>query len=289
MKITFLIILSLVQFSVHGQLSQWNQETVMKNKIETVSVFQKVPKANPEYYDKPRGFMSIYQTKFDPSGLLIEEVCKDCVFCSHCDQHSVDVSEKYYYKNRKLIRKEISRFEKSTLLFYYDTLKNRMLEIGLDENNLRNTVKIKYLNTDGKEISGFGIDFDDALIKPDSVIQIFLTKSITEYKRKSQTLKEFSFYVGTKIDRQRFEIFKNSSDIETISKTFETLNYSHLELRKHITTYYDAAGDELKEVDETNGMTIREYQRDKKGLIKTEIIYWPKFTAKYVYRYKFRD
>lgn len=289
MKLSILVIITLAQFNVHGQLSQWTRRIITRNKIETVSVFQKVPKTNPEYYNEPQGFMAISETKFDFSGRVVEDICKNCAICFDCNRPDSDIDEKYYYEKGNLIRKEISRFERSTKLFYYDTLKNRILEIGLDKNRERNSVKVVYLNSEGKEISGYEIDFENASIRDDSVIQIFVTKFSAEYKKQSKTLKEFSYGFGTNIDRQRFEIFKNSSDIETICKIFEILDYRHLQLRRHTTTYYDDAGNELKKVDETDGTTINEYRRDKRGLILTEFTYWPKFTAKYVYRYKFRN
>lgn len=289
MKFTLLIILTLIQFNVQGQLSQWTQETITKNKIVTVSVFQKVPKTNPEYYNKPKGFMAISQTKFAPSGLVIEDVCKGCAICFHCDRQPTDIVEKYYYDKGRLLKKEISRFEKSSLLFYYDTLEKRILEIGLDKNNERNSVKIKNLDNDGKEISGYEIDFENVLVREDSAIQIFLTKSNIEYKEQSVTLKEFSYGSGTNIDRISFEIFQNSFDFDVISKTFESLDYEHLQLRRHTTTYYDEAGNELKQVDATDGTKIREYKRDERGRILTELVYWPKYTEKHEYRYEFRD
>jgi len=85
----------------------------------------------------------------------------------------------------------------------------------------------------------------------------------------------------------RFEVFKNSLDFDEISRTFENIDYGHLELWNHQTTYYDNNNNELKIIDEKTGKPIREYKRDKNGLIKTELIHFPLYTFEHLYRYKF--
>jgi hypothetical protein len=288
MKYTVSIILTLIQFGAFGQLSQWTQKTVIKNKLKGVSVYTKVPKTNPAYYEKPGGLMPISEINFGRDGLVIDEICKDCSIRFHSDgPPSADEIDKYYFRKGRLVRIESMAFDKSTSMFYYDTLKKRRLIITLDKNEKRTDVRIELLNDDGKETATFGIDFDSIWTEGDSVYQIFLSKSISTYNGSTKTKKDFGYGGGTNIDKIRFEVFRNSLDFDEISKTFESLNYEHLVLWNHLTTYYDTNNNELKIIDENEGKPLREYKRDKNGLIETELIHFPKYTFEHLYKYKF--
>jgi len=288
MKFTVSILLAIIQFSAFGQLSQWIQGTVTKNKLKVVTVYTKVPKTNPAFYEKPRGLMQISETMFSQDGHVTEEICKDCAIRLHSDgPPSADEVDSYYFDNNRLVRIEHMVFDKSTSIFHYDTINKRKLIIVLDKDDKRKEVRIEYENSDNKEIASFGIDFDNIWIEGDSVFQIFLSKSISTYNGSTKTKKEFGYGGGTNIDKVRFEVFKNSLDFDEISRTFENIDYGHLELWNHQTTYYDNNNNELKIIDEKTGKPIREYKRDKNGLIKTELIHFPLYTFEHLYRYKF--
>jgi hypothetical protein len=286
--IVSILLMTLIQLSTFGQLSHWTQGAVIKNKLKLVLVYTKVPKTNPDYYIEPRGLMAISETKFDANGLVTEELCKSCAVRFHSDgAPNADVIQKYSYDKNRLIRIDKTSFDKSTSLFYYDTLKKRRLVIGLGKADERNEVKIEFYNNKNQEIETFEIDFKSIWDEGDSIYQVFLNKSMSTYKEITKTKKEFGYGFGTNLDKKRFKVFKNSFDFDEISKTFESLNYDHLELWNHLTTYYDSEGNELKVIDEKDKKPIREYKRDKNGLIKTERIHFPKYTFEHLYKYKF--
>lgn len=289
MNFSVFILLTLVQFSALGQLGQWTKETVAKNKVKVASVYIKVPKTNPAYYGKPQGLMLISETRFGRGGLVIENVCKDCAVCFDCDREPADVVEKFHFIRNKLDRIEHQSWDKSTSVFYYDTIGQRKLTIILDKTNTRIELELAYLSKNGKEWATFGIKFGNTWVEGDSVHQIFLSKSSSTYTDSTWTKKEFGYGSGTRIDKLRFDVFEHSLDFDKISTTFESLNYSHLDLWKYLTTYYDSNGNESRIIDDKEGKPVREYKRNKKGLIDSELIHFPKYTFEHLYKYEFWD
>ncbi|UXE67204.1 MAG: hypothetical protein KA713_00950 [Chryseotalea sp. WA131a] len=198
-----------------------------------------------------------------------------------------DVIQKFFYKNNRLLRIDEMDFYKSTSLFFYDSVNNRRLVIGLDRNDERNKTKIEYFDNQGREITTMEIDFDNILIKGDTVYQVFIRRILTSYKGQTKTTEEFGRGFGSNIERVKFDTFNKSNDIDEIEKIFQSLDLSFLESRSKLTTHYDDKGRELKIVDENDGTTLTTYTRNKNGLIKKEEKVMPKFTFEYEYHYRF--
>jgi hypothetical protein len=287
MKFTVSILLTLIQFGLLGQPSEWDKEVIKKNKIKDVLVYTRVPKTNPDYFVEPKGLMLISETTFDSEGRLVQSNCKNCYVVTHREEGCcADVVQKFIYKNGRLTRVEEMDFYKSTLLYSYDTINHRRLVIGLDRNDERNKTKIEYFDKQGREIWRIEIDFDNIWVKGDTVYQVFISKTLTTYSQQIKTTEELGRGFGSNIDKVKFETFKNSSDINEIEKIFKVIDLSFLESRSKLTTYYDDRGREIKIVDEKDGTELTTYTRKKNGLIKKEKKIMPKFTFEYEYQYR---
>ena len=288
MKFTVSIFLTLIQFGLLGQPCELGKDDIKKNKVRDVLVYTRVPKTNPDYFVEPKGLMLISETIFDNDGKVTQSNCKNCHIEFHREEGCcTDVIQNFFYNNGRLVRVEKMDLYKSTSLYFYDTLNNRRLVIGLDRNDERNKTKIEYFDTHGREIWTMEIDFDNIWTKGDTVYQVFISKTITNYSRQTRATEDFGRGFGSNIESVQFETFKKSNDIDEIEKIFKSLDLSFLESRSKLTTHYDDKGRELKIVDENDGTTLTTYTRNKNGLIRKEEKVMPKFTFDYEYHYRF--
>jgi hypothetical protein len=290
MKIEVSIFLTLIQFGLLGQPSELDKEVIKKNRVRDVLVYTRVPQTNPDYFVEPKGLMLISETTFDNEGRVTQSNCKNCYIVSHRDEGCcADVIQKFVYKNDRLLKIDVMDFYKSTSLFFYDTINNRTLVLGLDRNDERNKSKIEYFDNHGREISTLEIDFDNIWVKGDTVYQVFIRKTMTTYTQQTKTTEEFGQAFGSNIALVNFNTFKNSNDIDEIEKTFNSIDISFLKSRNKLITYYDDKGREQKIVDGYDGTTLITYTRDKNGLIKKVQKVMPKYTFEHEYQYKFWD
>jgi hypothetical protein len=179
MKFTVSIFLTLIQFGLLGQPSELDKDIIKKNKVRDVLVYTRVPKTNPDYFVEPKGLMLISETNFDKEGKVTQSNCKNCYIVTHREEGCcADVIQKFFYKNDRLLRIDEIDFYKSTSLFFYDSVNNRRLVIGLDRNDERNKTKIEYFDNQGREITTIEIDFDNIWVKGDTVYQVFIRKTL---------------------------------------------------------------------------------------------------------------
>jgi hypothetical protein len=288
MKFTVSILLTLIQFGLLGQPSEWNQATVKNNKVKEVLVYTKVPKTNPDYFKKPRGLMLISETTFDNFGRVTHYNCKGCYQVTDTDGDCCrDVVQNFYYAQGKLIRIEEMDFHKSTLLFSYDSLNHRRLVIGLDRNDKRNKIKFEYFDQQGREVTTMELDFGNTYTKGDTIFQVFITKVVSTYDKLVKTKEEFGGCFYRNMDKVKFEVFKTSTDINEIENTFKTLNLSFIEPRGKWTILYDDKGNEMEIADKNDDKFLTTYTRTKKGLISIEVIKKPAYTFEHVYHYRY--
>jgi hypothetical protein len=288
MKFTVLILLTLVQFGLLGQPSEWNQTTVKNNRVKEVLVYTKVPKTNPDYFKKPRGLMLISETRFDNFGRVTLHNCKGCYQITDTDSDCcTDVIQKFFYDKKKLARIEEMDFHKSTTIFSYDTVNRRRLVIGIDRNDKRSNVKLEYFDQKGREVSAIELDFGSTFTKGDTIFQVFITKLASTYDRLAKTIEESGGCFWKNMDRLKFKVFTSSTDINEIENTFKSLDLSFIEPRGKWTISYDENGNEIEIADRNDEKFLTTYIRTKKGLITKEIIKKPAFTFEHVYHYKY--
>jgi hypothetical protein len=285
MKFTVTIILTTIHFSLLGQPSwkkdfiEWDKEFIKENKLKEVLIYERIPKENPDYNKIPKGLRLSLEATFDIEGQLSRSNCKNCIITSDTTkgQCCADVIKTFFYDKNKLIRIEQIDFEKSTFLYYYDSLNLRRLIIEFNKYNNRNTLTLEHFDKNGNEINTIGIDFEHTSIY----------KTITTYVKLTKTIEEFgvdiwrdSYYTN------KFEIFKNSNDFNEIENTFKSLNLDSLKPQDKQLTYFNDKKRVLKEVDQDDG-SIRTFSYSKEGLIEKVETKMTKFTKIWEYSYRY--
>lgn len=288
MKSTVTIILTLIQFCVLGQSSQWDKNVIKKNKVEQVSIYSKVPKTNPEHPLSLRN-----QFSFDSEGRIIESVCKGCTQQTHRQdgRFSADVIEKYSYENDKIIKIERIEFEESSDHFYYSKSGDKRLKITKDKKGERIALELSHLDKEGQETVTYNLDFDFPYPSGDSVSQVFITKSLTDYARNKVIRQAYNsdelVNMGQTVHTSTFKVFNSSIVPSEVESALNTLDQSFLKLwNKEIT---EITTDQIQiKNGETNAVKTT-YTKDKNGLIVQETENMGKWTRELVYQYGYRN
>ena len=228
MKITFTIILTLLQILTFGQPNEWDTESIKKNKVKEIRVVVSVPKTNPEH-----PFMLWRKASFDNDGRLIESNCKHCLYQSHRPEaSSADLIRKYTYNNDRVIRIDEMGFEESTVVFQYDTLGKKRLKITSDNKGERTSVAIDYFDDAGRIILVWEIEFAGAYSFGDSIAQVFFDK--TEWTYKNSEIFEQTYNteelvnLGSQIRKSDFAVFQTSFDIHELERILMKIDLSFL-------------------------------------------------------------
>jgi hypothetical protein len=291
MKFQFVaIFLTFTQLSLRAQQSEWSKDVVKKNKIKTVLVYQRVPDTNPAYYGNPKGMMLMSETNFDTDGKIIHSVEKDAEVRSDTQPNepsSADFIQDFIYKGERLIKIYEQGFDKYEISYLYDTINFKRLAFKSNKKNERIYTGLESFDNSWREISSIDINFEHIWEHGDSIIQVFFTKSVSEYARTKKMEKVFHYGFGKNIHKKIYEVFKRSSDFNKIQEAFQGIDLSFLQSLGRNITFYDRNGNELKTEDEATHTPYSIYTRSKNGLIIQKEVRFPLYTFIHEYQYVF--
>jgi hypothetical protein len=289
MKSTVTILLTLIQFSVLGQSSQWDKNVIKTNKVEQVSIYAKVPKTNPAH---PLSLKK--QFSFDNEGRIIESLCKDCTQQTHRQdgRFSADVVEKYSYENDKILKIQRIEFEESVDHFYYSKSGDRQLIVTTDKNGERTALELTCLDKEGRETLTYKLDFDSPYPYGDSVSQIFITKSATKYEPNKVIRQTYNsdelVNMGRTIHISTFNMLNSSIVPDEIERYLNALDQSFLKpLYKEEISETATHKIQIRHIETDKIKTT--YVKDQNGLIVQEIEDMGNWTSESVYQYTYRN
>jgi hypothetical protein len=288
MKSTVTILLTLIQFCVLGQSSQWDKNVIKTNKVDQVSIYAKVPKTNPAHPLKLKK-----QFLFDNEGRITESICKDCTQQFHRadGKFSADVIEKYFYENGRILKIERKEFEESTDLFYYNKSGDRRLKVTTDNKGERVALELSHLDKEGRETLTYDIDFDVPYPFGDSVSQVFIDKSSTNYESDKVIRQTYNsdelVNMGRTVHTSTFKIFSSSILPAEIENTLAALDLSFLKpWNKEIT---EIATDKIQVKNGETNKVKTTYTKDQNGLIVQGVEDMGTWTSESVYEYTYRN
>lgn len=233
------------------------------------------------------------QFTFDSEGRISESTCKDCAVQMHRadGRLSADVVEKYYYENNRILKIERKDFEESTDQFYYSSSGDKRLKVTTDKNGERIALELSDLDKEGQEILTYNIDFDVPYPSGDSVSQIFIDKSLTDYQSNKvirQTFRSDELVnMGRTIHVSTFKIFKSSFTPIEVENALASLHKNFLKLWSIEVTKSDT--NKIQTKDKRTNKVKATYHKDSKGLITNSEEEYGDGTKELVYKYQYVD